>query len=218
MAEALRQQLLDSSRGRIVTVLRAGGLTADDIARTLGLTRSAVRIQITAMERDGVVRKVGKRPGTTRPSYVFELTPEVEQLLSKAYIPLLTGLVDVFAEALPADQIEALLRKIGIGLAQQVTRGKRVSGGLESRAAAASAMMNEHLGAMTRVESNGAIVIRGAGCPLAALTGKHKGVCLAMESLVTAIVGVPVKECCDRDDRPQCCFEMQDESLRSATV
>jgi DeoR family transcriptional regulator, suf operon transcriptional repressor len=218
MAEALRQQLLDSSRGRIVTVLRTGGLTADDIARTLGLTRSAVRLQITAMERDGVVRKVGKRPGTTRPSYVFELTPEVEQLLSKAYIPLLTGLVDVFAEALPADQIEALLRKIGIGLAQQVTRGKRVSGGLESRAAAASAMMNEHLGAMTRVESNGAIVIRGAGCPLAALTGKHKGVCLAMESLVTAIVGVPVKECCDRDDRPQCCFEMQDESLRSATV
>jgi predicted ArsR family transcriptional regulator len=218
MAEALRQQLLDSSRGRIVTVLRTGGLTADDIARTLGLTRSAVRIQITAMERDGVVRKVGKRPGTTRPSYVFELTPEVEQLLSKAYIPLLTGLVDVFAEALPADQIEALLRKIGIGLAQQVTRGKRVSGGLESRAAAASAMMNEHLGAMTRVESNGAIVIRGAGCPLAALTGKHKGVCLAMESLVTAIVGVPVKECCDRDDRPRCCFEMQDESLNSAMV
>jgi DeoR family transcriptional regulator, suf operon transcriptional repressor len=218
MAEALRQQLLDSSRGRIVTVLRTGGLTADDIARTLGLTRSAVRIQITAMERDGVVRKVGKRPGTTRPSYVFELTPEVEQLLSKAYIPLLTGLVDVFAEALPADQIEALLRKIGIGLAQQVTRGKRVSGGVESRAAAASGMMNEHLGAMTRVESNGAIVIRGAGCPLAALTGKHRGVCLAMESLVTEIVGVPVKECCDRDDRPQCCFEMQDESLRSATV
>ena len=218
MAEALRQQLLDSSRGRIVTVLRTGGLTADDIARTLGLTRSAVRLQITAMERDGVVRKVGKRPGTTRPSYIFELTPEVEQLLSKAYIPLLTGLVDVFAEALPADQIEALLRKIGIGLAQQVIRGKRVSGGLESRAAAASALMNEHLGAMTRVESNGAITIRGAGCPLAALTGKHKGVCLAMESLVTAIVGVPVKECCDRDDRPHCCFEMQDESLRSATV
>ena len=218
MAEALRQQLLDSSRGRIVTVLRTGGLTADDIARRLGLTRSAVRIHITAMERDGVVRKVGKRPGTTRPSYIFELTPEVEQLLSKAYIPLLTGLVDVFAEALPGDQIEALLRKIGNGLAQQVTRGKRVSGGLESRAAAASAMMNEHLGAMTRVESNGAIVIRGAGCPLAALTGKHKGVCLAMESLVTAIVGVPVKECCDRDDRPQCCFEMQDESLHSALV
>jgi predicted ArsR family transcriptional regulator len=209
MADELRQQLLDTSRGRIVTLLRTGGVTADDVARKLGLTRSAVRLQIAAMERDGVVRKAGKRPGTTRPSHVFELTPEVEQLLSKAYIPLLTGLVEVFAEALPADQIAALLRRTGGGLAQQLTRGKRLSGGLRSRAAAASEMMNAHLGAMTRVESNGGIVIRGAGCPLAALTGKHKGVCLAMESLVSGIVGVPVHECCDRRDRPQCCFEIQ---------
>src|SRR5688500_14022718 len=101
MGEVLRQQLLDRSRGRIVTLLRAGGLTADDVARNLGLTSSAVRMQMTAMERDGVVRKGGKRRGTTRPSHVFELTPEVEQLLSKAYMPLLTHPVDVFAEALP---------------------------------------------------------------------------------------------------------------------
>ena len=97
MAEMLRQQLLDTSRGRIVTLLRTGGLTADDIATKLRLTHSAIRVQITAMERDGVVRKVGKRPGATRPSHVYELTPEVEQLLSKAYIPVLTHLVEVFA-------------------------------------------------------------------------------------------------------------------------
>jgi DeoR family transcriptional regulator, suf operon transcriptional repressor len=209
MAGVLRKQLLDTSRGRIVALLRTGGLTADDIARQLGLTRSAVRIQVSAMARDGVVRKTGKRPGTTRPSHVFELTPEVEQLLSKAYIPLLTHLVGVFAEALPADQLEALLRRTGKGLARELSQGRRVSGGVKSRVAAVSQMMNEHLGAMTRVESNGGIVIRGAGCPLAALTGKHRGVCLAMESLVTEIVGVPVRECCDRHQQPQCCFEIQ---------
>jgi predicted ArsR family transcriptional regulator len=205
----LRQQLLDTSRGRIVTLLRTGGLTADDIARKLGLTRSAVRVQITAMERDGVVRKVGKRPGTTRPSHVFELTPEVEQLLSKAYIPLLTQLVGVFAEALPTDQVEVLLRTTGKRLAHELSRGKRLSGGLRTRVATVSEMMNEELGAMTRVEGDGEIVIRGAGCPLAALTGKHRGVCLAMESLVTEIIGVPVRECCDRENKPRCCFEIQ---------
>jgi predicted ArsR family transcriptional regulator len=209
MAEALRQQLLDTSRGRIVTLLRAGALTTDDVARKLGLTRSAVRIQFAAMERDGVVRKSGKRAGATRPSQVFELTPEVEQLLSKAYMPLLTALVDVFAEALPADQVETLLRRTGKVLAQQLIQGARLSGTLRSRAAAVSAMMNEHLGALTGIESNGGIVIRGAGCPLSALTGKHRGVCLAMESLVCEIVGVPVQECCERDARPQCCFHMQ---------
>ena len=208
MAEMLRQQLLDTSRGRIVTLLRSGGLTADDIATRLKLTRSAIRIQMASMERDGVVRKAGKRPGTTRPSYVYELTPEVEQLLSKAYMPVLTQLVDVFAEALPADQLETLLRRTGKGLAHEWSGAERPGASVKSRAAAASALMNEHLGALTHVEGNGAIVIRGAGCPLAALTGKHRGLCLAMESLVTEIVGVPVRECCDRDDRPRCCFEI----------
>ena len=108
-----RQQLLDTSRGRIVSLLQRGPLTVDDIASSLKLSASGVRIQITAMERDGVVRRRGSRAGTTRPSRVFELTPEVEQLLSQAYIPLLTQLVDVFAETLPERQVDALLRARG---------------------------------------------------------------------------------------------------------
>ena len=204
----LKKQLLDSSRGRIVTLLRRGGLTADDIASKLGVTRSAIRAQITGMERDGVVRRAGQRPGTTRPSRVFELTPEVEQLLSSAYVPLLTHLVDVFAAGLPADQLETLLRQAGKKLADELPQGRRGIRNLGARVAMASEIINEQLGAMTRVERNGGYVIRGFGCPLAALTGKHPGVCLAMESLVAEVVGVPVRECCDRSERPQCCFEI----------
>lgn len=202
------KQLLDSSRGRIVTLLRGRVLTADDLASRLGLTRSAIRAQIVAMEREGVVRRAGQRPGTTRPSLVFELTPEVEQLLSSAYIPLLTHLVDVFTESVSADQLEAMLRQAGTRVAHELTLERRPSGDLPSRIAAVSDLMNEQLGATTRVEENGKYVIRGLACPLAALTGKHPGVCLAMESLVAEVVGVPVHECCNRAERPQCCFEI----------
>jgi predicted ArsR family transcriptional regulator len=218
MAEMLRKQLLDTTRGRIVSSLQAGGLTADDIASKLGLTRSAVRVQITAMERDGVVTRVGNRPGTTRPSHVFELTPEVEQLLSKAYIPLLAKLVDVLAESLTTQQLDALLRQTGKALASELSQGRRLSGNLKSRAAITSEMLNDHLRATTHVEGNGKIVIRGVGCPLATLTGKHRGVCLAMESLVTEIVGNQARECCDRTDRPRCCFEISNGQTRRATV
>ena len=68
--------------------------------------------------------------------------------------------------------------------------------------ALASQVLNEQLGALTRVEKNGHFVIRGAGCPLSAITGKHPGVCLAMESLVSEIVGAPVHECRIRDASP----------------
>ena len=205
----LRKQLLDSSRGRIVTLLRRGPSTADDIASTLRVTRSAIRAQITSMERDGVVRRAGQRPGTTRPSHVFELTPEVEQLLSTAYVPLLTQLVDVFAAGLPATQLETMLRQAGRQLADELSRGRRPAGNLATRVAIGSEIMNEQLGATTHVETNGTYVIRGFGCPLAALTGKHPGVCIAMESLVSELVGVRVRECCDRSERPQCCFEIR---------
>src|SRR5919108_4773445 len=116
----LKQQLHETSRGRIVTLLRRGGLTVDDIASQLGLTPNAVRAQLTGMERDGVVHRTGRRPGTTRPSHVFELTPAVEQLLSQAYVPFLVQLVPVFSNALPAARVNVLMRDVGKGLASEL--------------------------------------------------------------------------------------------------
>jgi predicted ArsR family transcriptional regulator len=118
-------------------------------------------------------------------------------------------LIDVFAHGVPRRQLEAMLRKAGKNLADELAKGKRPAGDLASRVAMASALMNEELGALTHIEGNGRYVIRGVGCPLAALTGKHPGVCLAMESLVAEIIGAPVRECCDRSQRPQCCFEIR---------
>ncbi|HEY3045623.1 MAG TPA: ArsR family transcriptional regulator [Vicinamibacterales bacterium] len=205
----LRHQLLDTSRGRIVTILQQGELTVEEIAVKLKLTANAIRAQLAGMERDGVIRRVGRRPGTTRPSHVFQLTPEVEQLLSKAYIPLLTQLVDVFATALPAEQLNGLLRDAGRRLAEELPAAVGSKASLGNRVNAASKILNEQLGALTAVERNTGYVIRGKGCPLSALTGKHPAVCLALESLVTEIVGAPVHECCDRASRPRCCFQIE---------
>src|SRR5438105_13208915 len=137
----LKHQLLDSSRGRIVGVLQQGDLTVDEIAGRLGLTANAIRAQLTGMERDGVIRRVGRRPGTTRPSHVFQLTPEVEQLLSRAYVPLLTQLVDVFATALPAEQLNGLMREAGKRLAEALPSGTRSNESLGDRVNAASKIL-----------------------------------------------------------------------------
>jgi len=204
----LRQQLLDTSRGRIVTLLRRGGRTADEIASSLKLTASGVRAHLSAMERDGVVVRVGQRAGATRPFYIFELTPEVEQLLSEAYVPLLTQLVRVFTEGLPAKTVGKLMHEAGRELAEELCGGKKVPGNLEARVSIASALMNDQLGALTHVTRNGGYTIRGAGCPLAALTGKHPAVCRAMESFVAHVAGADTHECCDRSGRPRCCFEI----------
>ncbi len=204
----LRSQLLDTSRGRIVTALQRSPLTADDLAERLGVTTNAIRAQLALMERDGVVQKAGRRAGPTRPSHMYALTPEVEQLLSKAYIPVLTQLIRVFSTGIPAAQLEAMLREAGSGLADHLLGARRPSGSLRAKVSAASELLNNELGAVTEVVENGEYVIQGAACPLAAVTGKHPALCIALESFVAEVVGVPVHECCDRVGRPQCCFRI----------
>jgi DeoR family transcriptional regulator, suf operon transcriptional repressor len=205
----LRRQLLGSSRGRICALLQRDDLTVEDIASRLGLTANAVRAQITAMERDGIVQRVGQRPGSTRPSQVFGLTSEVELLLSRAYVPVLRQLVRVFSAKLPAQQFNALMREAGTELANELPIKRRPSRTLRTRVFQASELLNEQLGAITQVTENGGYVIRGFGCPLAALSGNHPAICMAIESLIQQMVGVPVRECCDRTARPRCCFEIK---------
>ncbi len=204
----LRPQLLHSTRGRIVSLLRQGGLTAEDLSSRLKLTTNAIREHLAKMERDGLVRRGGQRPGTTRPAYVFELTAEIEQWLSQAYLPVLAHLVDACASTLPGEQVNALMRQVGRNVAAGVSP-KRKPASIRSRIVLASRLLNAQLGAVTHVETNGAYVIRGRSCPLAALTGKHPSVCLAVESLVSDVVGRPAQECCDRSARPRCCFTIE---------
>ena len=155
------------------------------------------------MERDGVVQRVGRRRGTTKPFQTYELTPEVDQLLSRAYIPFLRHLIRSVANTLPAQQVEMLVHDVGRGLAHEFLRERPPTGTLKSKVHAASDLLNEQLGAITHVESNGHYVIRGSGCPLAALTDKHPAVCRVMETLVSRVIGEPARECCDHTGNVQ---------------
>jgi predicted ArsR family transcriptional regulator len=203
------EQFFESSRGRIVGLLRRRRLTVDELAAGLELTANAVRSQLAVMERDGLVRRYGMRRGATRPAQLYELTPELEHLLSRAYIPLLTQLVRVVAEREPAAEFDALMRAAGRALAHELPARIPPDVPLAQRVAAASRLLNEELGALTEPESrDGHHVIRGHGCPLAALTGKQPGVCRAIESLLAEWLGAQVRECCDRHEQPRCCFEI----------
>jgi predicted ArsR family transcriptional regulator len=206
----LRKQFLETSRGRIASLLRRGGLTAEEMATALKLTTSAIRAQLAAMERDGLVRRVGQRRGATRPSHVFELTAEVEQLLSGLYVPMLSHLINVFTKKLPPAQLSNIMRQAGKSLADDFPAARRPAASLETRVRTANELMIAQLGAVTRVDRrNGAFVIRGAACPISAISNKHPSACLLVEGFLQEIVGVPVRECCDREGRPRCCFEFK---------
>ena len=211
----LRRKFVRTSRGRIVQLLRRGPTTVDDLATSLNVTPNAVRAQLAAMERDGLVRRSGRRPGATRPFHLFELTPHLEQWMSGAYIPFLTQFVRLVSEREPRHRVENLMRHAGHALAAELGADGLGSGALSRRLAAASDFLNE-LGAVTHVtRADGHFVLRGDACPLAALTEHHPGVCLAVETMLADLLDGPqVRECCEREGKPRCCFRVTPERAR----
>jgi predicted ArsR family transcriptional regulator len=202
------RKFFESTRGRVVTLLRRAGFTVDELARELDLTNNGVRAHLAVLERDGIVRQRGsvrRSSGGGKPAYVYELTSEGEDLFAKAYEPTLRRLLDVLSDQVGAEESEALLRLVGRRLAEE--HSTRADGARE-RLEAAVEVLNELGGLAELEERDGAVVIRGYSCPLAGVTPDHPEVCRMAEALVGEVAGVSVREHCDRGERPRCCFEI----------
>jgi predicted ArsR family transcriptional regulator len=90
-----------------------------------------------------------------------------------------------------------------------MVEGKTVpTDGARARLEAAAGVLNELGGLAELEEQDGTLVIRGYGCPLAAVTPDHPEVCRLAEALVAEVAGVSVQEHCERGERPRCCFEV----------
>jgi predicted ArsR family transcriptional regulator len=198
-------QRLKTTRERIVGLLRRSSLTANEIARQLGLTHNAVRDHLAALLREGVVQEAGRQRGVSRPAVVYGIVPDAEAVFSKAYIPFVAHLLRVLRERLPQRELDEIMHLVGRRFAAE---WPRLRGDLPQRVEAVSLLL-EDLGALNTVEKlDGGSIIRGYGCLLSAAVHGRPEVCRAMESLLTELLEAPVRECCERGERPRCCFEV----------
>jgi predicted ArsR family transcriptional regulator len=199
------QRFFETTKGRILALLRRGSRTVDELAAALGVTDNAVRTHLTDLERDGIVQQRGVRPTGGKPAYAYEVAPEAERLFTKAYIPVLTALVGVMEERMTPGDLEAVFREVGKRLA---TAKNASAGTLRSRAELAATVLTELGGIVDVEETNGTLTLRGFSCPLADAVRTHPAMCQAVETLVAELVGAPVQERCDRGGRPRCCFDI----------
>ena len=200
------ERFFESTRGRIVGLLRGESLTVNELAEKLGLTDNAVRAHLLTLERDGLIKQSGVRRGFRKPHFSYKLTHDAEALFPKAYDLLLNSLISVLKQRLDPKAIADILRDVGRSLA---ARQSSVKGSLENRVRGAVKAL-EALGGAARIEKEESkLIIRSGSCPLAAAVSEHPEVCQLAEALMTEIVGAPVQERCDRDGPPQCRFEIK---------
>jgi predicted ArsR family transcriptional regulator len=205
----LDKRFFETTRGQIITLLREGPRSVDELARSMGLTDNAIRAHLSTLERDGLVRQTGVRrlAGAGKPATLYEVHPAAEPLFSRAYAPVLEALVEELATELSAEQRESLMQAVARRRAAEV--GRPPKGSLSQRVEAATAVLDSWGGAAKAEQQEGALVIRGTGgCPLSGSTAHRAELCRAMEALLSQLVGAPVRECCDRGERPRCRFEI----------
>jgi predicted ArsR family transcriptional regulator len=206
----LNARFFESTRGKLVDLLRRSSRTVDELAVELGITDNAVRLQLGMLERDGVVRSGGvRREGAVgKPATVYEIDPKADSVFSNAYLPFLSTLLAALGDRLSVRELRALMRDVGHRLAGGATPGAT---NLRASAELASHALNE-LGGLTQIETGEtarSLRVRGCGCPLSTVVVDREEVCLAVQTMLAELTGKEVREHCDRSgDRPSCCFEI----------
>ena len=203
-----RERLFKSTRGKILELVRTEERTVNDLADALRLTDNAVRAHLASLERDRLIAQSGMKPGLRKPHVTYTLGPEAEHLFPKAYGRLVSLLMSIFSRQIKPRNLRAGMRTAGRSVAhehlrelQGKTRGQRID--------AALGILKELGGSASFREEDGKHFIYGNGCPIAAATANHPEACLLAESLLTEIIGSPVKECCIHGPTPSCRFEVK---------
>jgi predicted ArsR family transcriptional regulator len=208
MISNLDDRFWTSTKGRIILLLRRESRTVNELAEALTLTDNAVRAQLTALQRDGLVRQSGTRPGKRKPNVIFDLTAKAEHLFPKVYGLILRYLLDALNESISSKKMDEVVRTVGHRLAQDYRPAVKAVQPRDQIDQAIN-VLRELGGFCEQKGQNGKVILGCFDCPLAAAVEGHPEVCRLVETVLADVLGVPVHQRCQTDPSPQCHFEIE---------
>lgn len=183
---------------------RATGMSIDELAEQLAVTRTAVRQHLAALERDALVLRGATRPTGRRPEQLYLLSQRGRELFPRQYQLLADLLIGEIAQLIGHDALVALMRNLGT----------RMAAGLE-QAPVAEARIVEHMNAagyeaQVLVRSAGEAEIVAHNCVFHHLASAHPEVCELDLALIGTLGGGAVEhlECMLRGGQV-CRFHLQ---------
>jgi predicted ArsR family transcriptional regulator len=96
---------------------QAGGMSIDELAEHLAVTRTAIRQHLAALERDGLVLRGETRPTGRRPEQLYQLTDHAREQFPRQYQLLASALIDEVADIIGPEALATLMRNLGRKLA-----------------------------------------------------------------------------------------------------
>jgi predicted ArsR family transcriptional regulator len=205
---AWKRNFFETTRGQIVRLLCSGARTVSELAQQLSLSENAVRSHLASLGREELVHLSGKQPGTRKPHFSYELTPQAHQLFGKGYEPVLLVLLDVLAGGKKPKDLSELARESGRRFVQMyLPKLER-----QKPAARLKTIVRQATNAgvpLTVVHENGDIVIRGCSCPLGSVIHRRPELCDVIAGLLSETLELAVERQCDHNGAPRCGFRLK---------
>ncbi|MVV52248.1 HTH domain-containing protein [Pseudomonas sp. PB120] len=95
----------------------ASGMSIDELAEHLSVTRTAVRQHLASLERDGLVLRGETRPTGRRPEQLYQLTDHAKEQFPRQYQMLASVLIEEVADIIGPEALASLMRSMGRKLA-----------------------------------------------------------------------------------------------------
>jgi len=183
-----------SARTRILGLLkRNGGLTAQEIARELGITSVATRKHLVVLQEDGMVAAATRSGARGRPATVYTLSQTGEETFPRTYQQLLVDMLQDLTKLEGEDHLEQLFNLRNDRLAQ--TYQIRLAGKPFSEAVRELAKARDDDGYMASLESSldGGFVLSEHNCPIIDVAQRFPHACNCEHQLFERVLGAPVK-------------------------
>jgi predicted ArsR family transcriptional regulator len=187
---ALRREIL-------IRLRRDGPATPDQLAASIGASRTGVLQQLRALEATHFVRRETIRHGVGRPRHLYDITDDAQELFPTNYDGLAAGLlaaIDAVGGAALIEQIfQARRRQAGARVRRQLEERTEPGGCLFDRVTALATIQDEQGYLATAVlEPDGTIRLREHNCAILDVAKGQRSACQAEIELFRDVLGAEV--------------------------
>ncbi len=185
---------MQDTKQRILTLLKMnGGLTTGDLSEMLGISATAVRRHLNALESRGLITHRAEQRGMGRPSFIYELTANASSVFPQSYISFATAVLEDLIELDGTSKLDELFNRRQEKRRQQYLA--RIEGQNLSERVASLARLLEGEGRMTTWEQLGEnrFILREHNCPILRIAERFEQPCRCEVSLFREVLQADVK-------------------------
>ncbi|SEB79185.1 metalloregulator ArsR/SmtB family transcription factor [Paenibacillus sp. GP183] len=190
----MNQENETSTRKVILTMLKTQGqLSVGEMSNQLRITEMAVRRHLNTLERDGLLETKLVRQAMGRPTHLYLLTKQADDLFPKNYHHLTLDLLEELLEDEGEEKIDNLFKKREDKLVAKY-QSRMQAKSLGERVSELARIQNEN-GYMAKwnQHGDGEFELSEHNCPITQVANRYQQACQCELSLFQRLLGVKVE-------------------------